>query len=118
MTQLSTFIRSGISSRSFRPGLLRFCHHARRAYNELGVIGMFDVYVRGKAQLLVIRRGAPLPAGLVRGWRKKRAARTVSGEISGAVVRQGFYTRSHMPLIDSPADVPASRNVPSRLNIC
>jgi hypothetical protein len=66
---------------------------------------MFDVYVRGKSQLLVIRRGAPLPAGIVGGWRKKRAARTVSDEISGAVMREGFYTRSQMPLIDSPADV-------------
>ena len=51
---------------------------------------------------MVIRRGAPLPAGIVGGWRKKRAARTVSDEISGAVVREGFYTRSQMPLIDSP----------------
>jgi hypothetical protein len=75
---------------------------------DLEVIGMFDVYVRGKNQLLVIRRGAPLPAGLVGGWRKKRAARTVSDEISGAVVREGFYTRSQMPLIDTPVDVRAS----------
>ena len=49
---------------------------------NLEVTGMFDVYVRGKSQLLVIRRGAPLPAGIVGGWRKKRAARTVSDEIS------------------------------------
>jgi hypothetical protein len=33
-----------------------------RRIRRLGVIGMFDVYVRGKSQLLVIRRGAPLPA--------------------------------------------------------
>ena len=59
---------------------------------SLEVIGMFDVYVRGKSQLLVIRRGAPLPAGIVGGWRKKRAARAVSDEISGAVMRKGFYT--------------------------
>lgn len=69
---------------------------------------MFDVYVRGKSQLLVIRRGAPLPAGIVGGWRKKRAARTVSDEISGAVTREGFYTRSQMPLTDIPVDVRAS----------
>jgi hypothetical protein len=68
----------------------------------LEVIGMFDVYVRGKSQLLVIRRGAPLPAGMAGGWRKKRAARTVSDAISGAVMREGFYTRSQMPLIDIP----------------
>jgi hypothetical protein len=75
---------------------------------DLEATGMFDVYVRGKSQLLVIRRGAPLPAGLVGGWRKKRATRTVSDEISGAVVREGFYTRSQMPLIDTPVDVRAS----------
>ena len=56
----------------------------------LGVIGMFDVYVRGKSQLMVVRRGAPLPADLVRGWRKKRAARNVSEEISRTVKREGF----------------------------
>ena len=69
---------------------------------------MFDVYVRGKSQLLVIRRGAPLPAGLVGGWRKKRAARAVSDEISGAVMREGFYRRSQAALINTPADVRAS----------
>jgi hypothetical protein len=69
---------------------------------------MFDVYVRGKSQLLVIRRGAPLPADLVGGWKKKRSARTVSDEISGAVMREGFYRRSQMALIDTPADVRAS----------
>jgi hypothetical protein len=69
---------------------------------------MFDVYVRGKSQLLVIRRGAPLPAGITGGWRKKRAARTVSDEISGAVMREGFYTRSQVPRIDIPADVRAN----------
>jgi len=74
----------------------------------LEVIGMFDVYVRGKSQLLVIRRGAPLPAGITGGWRKKRAARTVSDEISGAVMREGFYTRSQVPRIDIPAGVRAN----------
>ena len=69
---------------------------------------MFDIYVRGKGELLVIRRGAPLPAGLAGGWRKKRAARAVSAEISGVVMREGFYTRSRMPLIDAPMDVRAS----------
>jgi hypothetical protein len=59
---------------------------------------MFDVYVRGRGQLLVLRRGAPLPAGLPDGWKKKRAARAVSEEISGAIMREGFYARSPMPL--------------------
>jgi hypothetical protein len=63
---------------------------------------MFDIYVRGKGQLLVIRRGAPLPPGSVGGWRKKRAARTVSDEITGAVMREGFYRRSQMLLPRHP----------------
>jgi len=40
----------------------------------------------------------------LRGWRKKRAARTVSDEIRGAVMREGFYTRSQMSPIDTPVD--------------
>ena len=37
-----------------------------------------------------------------------KPARIVSDEISGAVMREGFYTRSQMPLIDSPADLRAN----------
>ncbi len=59
---------------------------------------MYDVYVRGKNQLLVIRRGAPLPAGLSGGWKKRRAARIVSDEIRGTVKREGFYQRNRAPL--------------------
>jgi hypothetical protein len=69
---------------------------------------MFDVYVRGKNKLLVIRRGAPLPTGLVGGWRKKRAARTVSDEISDAVMQEGFYKRSQARVMDAPVDVSQS----------
>jgi hypothetical protein len=56
----------------------------------------------------VIRRGAPLSVELSGGWRKKRAARTVSDEISGAVMRKGFYARSQMPLIDTRVDIQAN----------
>jgi len=79
------------------------------------VIGMFDVYVRGRGQLLVIRRGASLPAGLPDGWRKKRAARAVSEEISGAVMREGFYARSPIPLIDPPNDTERQSGSASRI---
>jgi hypothetical protein len=61
---------------------------------NLGVSGMFDVYVRGKSQLLVIRQGAPLPVGFQRGWKRKRAARAVSDDISASVLLTGFYERS------------------------
>jgi len=105
-----TFIRSGISNRSFAPtvALLQPPSPHTMPITSSEVIGMFDVYVRGKNQLLVIRRGAPLPAGIVGSWRKKRAARAVSDEISGAVMREGFYRRSQMPLIDTPVDVRAN----------
>ena len=94
-----TFIRSGISNRSFAPtvALLQPQSPHTMPITSSEVIGMFDVYVRGKNQLLVIRRGAPLPAGIVGSWRKKRAARAVSDEISGAVLRKGFYTRLKTP---------------------
>jgi hypothetical protein len=69
---------------------------------------MFDIYVRGKSQLLVIRRGAPLPADLVGGWKKKRAARAVSDEISGAVMREGFYRRSQITPVNTPVDASPS----------
>jgi hypothetical protein len=94
-----TFIRNGISNRSFAPtvALLQPQSPHTMPITISEVIGMFDVYVRGKNQVLVIRRGAPLPAGIVGSWRKKRAARAVSDEISGAVLRNGFYTRLKTP---------------------
>ena len=51
---------------------------------------MFDVYVRGKSQFLVIRRGSPIPADLAGGWKKKRAVRYVSEEIREVVMRGGL----------------------------
>jgi hypothetical protein len=59
---------------------------------------MYDIYVRGKCQFLVTRRGSPIPAGLANGWKKKRAVRFVSDEIRKVVVREGFYARSQMSL--------------------
>jgi hypothetical protein len=64
---------------------------------------MFDVYVRGKGQLLVTRQGSPLPLGVERGWKRKRTARAVSDDISGAVMREGFYKRSPTLLRWRPA---------------
>jgi hypothetical protein len=76
---------------------------------------MFDVYVRGKGQLLVIRRGAPLPIGFQRGWKRKRAARAVSDDISASVLRTGFYERSQGRLIDTSSGAKYGRNALSRL---
>ena len=41
---------------------------------------MFDVYVRRKGQVLVIDGEHQHPPNLASGWKKKRAARTVSDE--------------------------------------
>jgi hypothetical protein len=68
---------------------------------------MFDVYVRGKSQFLVIRRGSPIPADLASGWKKKRAVRHVSEEIREVVVRKGLYVRWHIASIGVPSDANA-----------
>lgn len=65
------------------------------------MLSMFDVYVRGKSQLLVVRRGAPLPVGLPAGWKKRRAARSVSEEIKSAVRWKGYYQRPQEPLSEA-----------------
>lgn len=56
---------------------------------------MFDVYLNGRRDLLVVRRGFPIPSGDVSGrWRKrKRQVVSVSEEIRRAVQRQGYYMR-------------------------
>jgi hypothetical protein len=52
---------------------------------------MFDVYLNDRRDLLVVRKGLPIPfAG---GWRKKKKAVSVSQEIRLAVQRQGYYIR-------------------------
>ena len=56
---------------------------------------MFDVYLNGRRDLLVVRRGFPIPPSDVSGrWRKgKRRVASVSEEIRRAVQRQGYYIR-------------------------
>jgi hypothetical protein len=56
---------------------------------------MFDVYLNGRRDLLVVRRGFPIPVGDASGrWRKrKRRVASVSEEIRRAVQRQGYYMR-------------------------
>ena len=54
---------------------------------------MYDVYVSTTNDLLVVARGTPIPSGLDGNWRKKRAARTVSGEIKSAVLADGYFQR-------------------------
>jgi uncharacterized protein YcgL (UPF0745 family) len=56
---------------------------------------MFDVYLKKRRDLLVVRKGLPLPlGGPSYKWRKsKRRILMVSEEIRLAVQRQGYYMR-------------------------
>jgi hypothetical protein len=56
---------------------------------------MFDVYLSDRCDLLVVRKGFPIPLGGASGrWRKsKKRVVSVSDEIRLAVQRQGYYMR-------------------------
>ena len=56
---------------------------------------MFDVYLNGRRDLLVVRKGFPFPLGdASRRWRKsKKRVASVSAEIRLAVQKQGYYMR-------------------------
>ncbi len=55
---------------------------------------MFDVYLSGKRDLLVVMTGLPIPTGKSGRWRKsKKKVLKVSDEIKSAVQRQGYYVR-------------------------
>ena len=56
---------------------------------------MFDVYLNSGRDLLVVRRGWPIPLGGRSGrWRKsKKRVVMVSEEIRQAVQRHGYYLR-------------------------
>lgn len=57
---------------------------------------MFDIYVNGGRDLLIVSKGSPPPTlGPVFRWRKTRKrVRRVSDEIKLAVERQGYYLRT------------------------
>ena len=64
-----------------------------------GAIAMFDVYLNDRRDLLVVRKGLPIPPADMSGrWRKKKRAVSVSEEISRAVQKQGYYMRRRKPL--------------------
>jgi hypothetical protein len=56
---------------------------------------VFDVYLNSRRDLLVVRKGLPIPLGASSDkWRKsKKRIVMVSEEIRQAVQRQGYYMR-------------------------
>ncbi|MEH2537105.1 MULTISPECIES: hypothetical protein [unclassified Bradyrhizobium] len=56
---------------------------------------MMDVYLNTKRDLLVVKKGYPMPPIAALGkWRKsKKRVIKVSDEISAALQRQGYYMR-------------------------
>lgn len=55
---------------------------------------MFDVYLNDRRDLLVVRKGTPVPAPNFSGrWRKRKKVASVSDEIRLAVQRHGYYMR-------------------------
>ena len=55
---------------------------------------MFEVYLNEKRDLLVVRKGSPVPLiGAPGKWRRKKKVLRVSDEIRSAVQRHGYYVR-------------------------
>ena len=56
---------------------------------------MFEVYLNGKRDLLVVEKGTPIPPIAASGkWqKKKKKVLRVSDEIRSTVQRQGYYVR-------------------------
>jgi hypothetical protein len=68
---------------------------AQRYAQPLGLErAMFDVYLNGKGDLLVVPRGLPIPNSETGRWRKKKTkVAAVSDEIRLAIQRRGYYRR-------------------------
>lgn len=77
---------------------------------------MFDVYLNGRRDLLVVPRGFAIPAGLDGNWkRKKRAVRSVSDVIHQDVQQRGYHRRSLTSNRSETAVEPSSHGQPARL---
>nr|WP_091966229.1 hypothetical protein [Bradyrhizobium shewense] len=56
---------------------------------------MFDIYLNGRRDLLVVPRGFAIPAEVAGSWkRKKRAVRSVSDVIRLDVQQRGYHRRN------------------------
>jgi hypothetical protein len=71
---------------------------------------MFDVYLSGKRDLLVVRKGLPIPTGTSVRWRKSKKVLKVRDEIKTAVQRQGYYVRK---LRELPIKTPSRASGPN-----
>jgi hypothetical protein len=90
----STAIRSGLPIHRGRAELLASSAPRDILTIRLGALGMFDVYLNTKRDLLVVRNGLPIPLPGASGrWRKKKKVASVSEDIKLAVQRQGYYMR-------------------------
>lgn len=54
---------------------------------------MFDIYLNDRRDLLVVRKGFPIPAAPGKWRKKKERVVSVSDEIRVAVESQGYYMR-------------------------
>ena len=68
---------------------------------------MYDVYLNGKNDLLVVRRGQSVPSDLRGNWKKKRAVESVSEMIRQDVQNRGYHRRS---LVDRSSKTVAGAN--------
>jgi hypothetical protein len=95
-----------VSSLSLK--LLLGCHHRPRrgVYRAArGYKAVFDVYLNGRSDLLVVPSGKSVPSELSGNWRKKRAVRAVSERIREDVQLRGYHRRKLVS-----GDAPASKN--------
>lgn len=63
--------------------------------------GMYDIYLNGRRDLLVVRAGFSVPSHLSGRWKRKKRVRSVSDKIREDVQRNGYYRRH---LIDRTPD--------------
>lgn len=55
---------------------------------------MYDVYLNGRNDLLVVPRGYSVPSGLDGTWKRKKRVKSVSDRILQDVQRHGYHRRS------------------------
>jgi hypothetical protein len=68
---------------------------------------MYDVYLNGRNDLLVVPRGHSVPSDLSGNWKKKRAVSSVSDMIRQDVQHRGYHRRS---LVDRRSNGVAGAN--------